>query len=273
MSMNVNNSKETKLSTFFHPETGMISPEFKHQLDLVGLVAEKYFPQGYHIYNVYEVLNKHCFQKDNDFYKKGGISTLNVSLDQAEKFLDDCYAKRENIMPRKKVEADGIIPPGIFTTLKKRLNSLKEAISQGYNFKTLHFIASNQEHREAIEKLIKENHDFFEGRTVKIENVEIELNSMEKGIAQLVEKNALAERYAIITDFLMASKAELIAKNAIKSDKYTCIGIACVPTKDWRNEMSLYNYSDPVPWALSALNFKTRQVDTELRAYKTTHIK
>jgi hypothetical protein len=65
-----------------------------------------------------------------------------------------------------------------------------------------------------------------------------------------------------------------------KLEGKTCLGIASAPIKDWKVDMNLYGYEAAcgsqekaaIAWASSAWDFKARQVNAEMRAYKTTHV-
>src|SRR5262249_27738883 len=87
--------------TFFNTETGLINPHFKRQLDKAGFVAESILKDHdpYHILNVSEVMQRHYFQKDLEFYKKGNQPSFKITYDQAKDFLDEEYSTRSSEMP------------------------------------------------------------------------------------------------------------------------------------------------------------------------------
>ncbi len=66
-------------NTLFNPETGIISPRFKHQIELVGIVGDQHFPQYNvdHIYNVNETLEKNASFL---IFKKGSKGFLGACI-------------------------------------------------------------------------------------------------------------------------------------------------------------------------------------------------
>lgn len=267
-----------KSNTLFDPISGCISTHFKKQLDLVGIVSKQHFPEHDrdHIVNVnHELEAIGCFQRDLDFYKKGGLSSFRMSYAQAAAFLDDDYSDREIIMPREKRVANAIFPCGVEATTHKRFHSLHESLQQGYNYDFIHFIVKNNDGKEELERLINAQYqDLLSGIKFDITIADAEVNIFERGIRLLSQNASLGQEYVIITDPTFATKVEMIASSLL-TDR-VCMGIASAPIKDWKVDMNLYGYEAAlgshekaaIAWASSAWNFKSRQVNTELSAYK-----
>lgn len=274
-----------KTNTLFDSNNGYITPRFKRQLELVGIVSKQFFPEydPYHVINVDQHLQTNgCFQKDWDLYKNGGSSTFKITYAQATAFLDDEYSDREMIMPREKGNgaSNAIFPCGVEATMRKRFISLRESIEKGFKYDIIHFITLNTTNAEEVKQIMteKQYQELLEGIKVNIVIAESNDNIFEKGLGMLAANPSLGNEYVIITDPTLAPKVEGIATSILKDRK--CLGIASAPIKDWKIDMNLYGYesslksheSAVIAWASSAWNFKARQVNTEMKAYKTTHL-
>lgn len=280
------------INPLFDLESGMINPRFKHQLEIVGIVARPHFSDVdvHHIKNVLKELDTNgCFQKELDFYKDGKISTFKVSYEQAVEFLNDDYKDREIIMPREKKTADAIFPCGVEATMHKRFSSLKESLIQGYQYNTLHLIVPIKDRDNVLNLINTSYKEAIKNLNINIVIADAEVNIVEEGLQTLQTSKALAEEYVIITDPTFAPKIESIASSVLKN--HHCLGIASAPIQDWKIEMNLYGYEEAVKqrllgnnhpsdaekieihqkaaiaWASAAWNFKARQVGTEFKAF------
>ncbi|GAB4234736.1 MAG: hypothetical protein Tsb0021_14090 [Chlamydiales bacterium] len=267
----------------FHPESGMISPIFKRQLELVGTATEQFFldysPD--HVVNVNELLNKKgWFQKDLDFYKKGGNNPMfKITFQQAVNFLEDEFSSTVTIMPRKKAVKNAVFACGVEPTMHIRFNSLKVSLQEGYEYKNIYFITKNEEAKEEALLLIKRDYEsLLNGINFNFVIVNDDLNIFEKGLSTLGANGSLDEGYAIISDQTFATKVEMIANKVLPEKK--CVGVAAVPIKDWKVDMKLYGYTETIlgtfenatiAIALSLLNFKARKVDAEKKNYEANH--
>ena len=279
----------TRTDSFFDKE-GNITPKFKHQLDLVGLVSKAYFPayDPYHIFNVNEHLQtKGCFQKDCEFYKNGGISIFQIDCQQAVAFLEDDYMDREDVMPREKAICDengkyncsAIFPCGVEAGMVKRFASLMASLKNGHNYDIVHFIVKDAAAKTEAEELINKRYqDVIEGMKFEFIIADKDKDVFQTALANLSGKPSMSDNYVIITDPTFADKVERIAAEVLPNKK--CLGIASVAVKDWKTDMNSYGYVEKlgsmdkavIAWASSAWNFKARQVNTELSSYKKTHL-
>ncbi len=265
------------VNTLFDPESGIINPRFKQQLDKVGIIVKPHFldVSTDHIKNVNEELQINgCFQKDWDLYKKGGTSAFQINYEQAVNFLEDEYSDREIMMPRERRIAHAIFPCGVEATMHKRFNSLSESIKQGYQYSKLHFIVKDEKDKENVLNLISTDYkELLNEIDINIVVANTELDILEKGLKQLKDGTELSKEYIIITDPTFAPKVEMIAAQVL--DNRQCLGIASAPIKDWRVDMNLYGYESAleshekatIAWASSAWNFKARQVNTEFKNF------
>lgn len=287
-------SAQQKSDTFFDLQTGMIKPHFKRQLDIVGVVVKPHFPEldPYHILNVDNTLQTNgCFQNDCDLYKKGNVSKFTINYAQAKAILDEDYKNQEIILPREKVKSTAIFPGGVEPTLHKRFNSLIKSIENGYEFSAIQFVVPNEKIAENLSTLISGKYkSILKDMVVNVHVVNLEKNWFEQGLQTLSNENKVGDQYVIITDPTFVSKVELIATSALPKRK--CLGIASVPVQSWVEDMNLYDYEAKlndlelygykaksnshekaaIAWASSAWNFKARQVNTELKAYKAAQI-
>lgn len=269
--------------TLFNLHTGAITSAFKRQLDLCGIQPKQHISDlaSYHIKNVdRELQSNGCFQTDCDFYKKGGTSKLKLTYEQAVDFLEDEYRDRPQVLPRLKVACDAIVPCGVETTMHKRFDALQLAAAHGSRFPAIHFIAKDQDTVEMVQAMIKDKYSSSLG-TSKIDFVvaNTNLNVLETGLASLNRQGELSDRYVLVTDILFASKIEGVAQPILKGK--TCLGVAASSIKDWQEDMHLYGYEEAlgskekavVAFASSALNFKARQVHSELQVYRDNKLK
>lgn len=277
-------STQLKSPTLFDKANGEITPHFKQQLDLVGIVVKPHFPEydSHHIVNVNEELQSNgCFQVDWDLYKKGEESAFKITYDQAVKFLDDDYSHKETQLPELTSElAEGIVCSGVYpdslqATLTKRLNGLQLSIDENnLQYKVIYVLCKNEEIKKLSEEFI--NSEFKEKLDTTnfiyiVANTEsnIGLTCLKK-----LKESYSIKNYVVITDGTSAEKDFLTAKNVLSEE--TCLGIASAPIKDWKADMNLYGYEKAlgtqekatIAFASSAWNFKARQVLTELSSYK-----
>lgn len=264
--------------SLFNLHTGKITPAFQRQLNLCGIQLREHV-SGLgrdHIVNVNrEFQSNGCFQSDCDFYKNGNNSKLSLSYEQAVAFLDDDYRDRTEVLPRSTGTCDAIVGSGVEATMHKRFDSIRKAIQHGCKFDTIHFIAKDEATQHMIEGLIKERYgEVVDGSKINYIVTNVNIGILETGLTSLNQQGTLADKYVLVTDIPFASKIEGIAKPILRGK--TCIGVSATSINDWHVDMNLYGYEDAlggkekatVAWACSALNFKARQVRSELAEYE-----
>lgn len=270
------------LPTLFDLESGEITEHFKNQLNISGITIDQQI-EGvdlYHILNVDGILQTNgCFQVDCDFYKKGNISALNLTHEQASLFLDDEYRSRQggDLMPDEMMPADAIVGCGVEATMHKRFDAIKQACDYGYIFTAFYFIAKDQEMIEMIQQMIHANYaHVIRDVPVRFIAADVDKNILEVGLNALKQQCVLNENYIVVTDITLASKIENIVRPILEGN---FLGVVATSIKDWHVDMGLYGYPQAfigdlekaaIAWASSAWNFKARQVHAEKSAYLST---
>lgn len=270
-------SSKPKLNTLFDHKTGIISADFQKLLEIVNIVSEKHFQEyeSNHVCNVlYALESAGCFKRNVEYYKEGGPLPFEITDEQAIRYLNKDYKKREVTMPRQKNIESGLFQCGVEFTLHKNFQSLRVSLEQKYTYNVIHFIAANETIKKNVETLIDSHYKSMLSE-IKVEIIvaNMELNFFETALKMLLESSLLGSNYALICDPLFKVKVEGISQSILIDQE--CLGVVCVPIKDWRDEMENYGYKDPIRFVFSSLNFKTREANDcyiAFQAYTVTKL-
>ncbi len=274
------------------PVTGMAGPVLKNYMDIGSIHPECRFVEfdQDHVLNLNAAFQAEegkfkLFQRDYEFYKKGGQANFYLSDNQVERLLDAIYSNKDVIMPR--YQPGEVTEPicvifqgGVEATMKKRMETLLELINQGYKFDKILF-SFGEPNDEVLAKIVEEPQykEVLEKIDYKVYVSPSSPGMLENNLKTMKESGQLTPKYIFITDSTLAGKVEQIA-NEVLGKEFSCLGTAVIPIKNWVKDLTLYGYLEAFSgdlnkaaraWLFSDFNFIARQVNTEAKLYAKAH--
>lgn len=292
MVFSLSSYSEVHAEQYCDPVTGMAGPVLKNYMDIGGIQRERHFAEfdQDHILNLNAAFQAEggkfrLFQRDYEFYKKGGQANFDLSDSQVERLLDAIYSNKEVIMP--KYQPGEVVEPvcvifqgGVEATMKKRMETLLELIKQGYKFDKILF-SFGEPNDEILARILEEPQykEILEKVGYEVYVSPSSPGMLENNLKAMKENRKLTSKYIFITDSTLAGKVEQIAKEVL-GEEFSCLGVAVIPIKDWIKDLTLYGYLEAFSgdlkkaaraWLFSDFNFIARQINTEAKLYAKDH--
>ena len=270
-------------SYYFHPVTGTITPSFKNTLTKLGFTArvlseQQEYMKGnyrdpYQIEVVWKLMEKECFHKELDCWKKENTYYLPpLRMTHLEKYLDDLDAFHTPSFPVKSPNLDAILQPDIPETLPERLYGLKKAQELGYEFSTLWVLVENEEEIKNIQESITTSRVTETGMQVKFILKKRE-DSSEKSMGDLAA--SIPHKFALITHPDLEVASQRIARTVLKAYAQYA-GLVSLSMGKWKEKIKSRGYIEEWGsterateiWMRRHLNYIAHEVQQEFTTLK-----